>query len=46
MLDPESLKELQEQIKKQAQESLDFREGYSIKELLKDANRRVRVSKF
>ena len=44
MLDPESLRELQEKFRKQAQESLELREGYSIKELLQNA-RKARVIK-
>ena len=44
MLDPESLRELQEKLKKQAQESLELRGGRSIKELIQDA-RRVRATK-
>ena len=44
MLDAKSLREIQEKLKKQAQESLELRGGYSVKELLQDA-RRTRASK-
>ena len=44
MLDPESLRELQEKLKEQAQESLELRGGLSIKELLQEA-RRLKVTK-
>lgn len=39
MLDPDLLRELQEKLRKQAQESLELREGYSIQELLQDARK-------
>jgi len=39
MLDPDLLRELQEKLRKQAQESLELREGYSIRELLQDARK-------
>jgi len=44
MLDPESLRELQDKLRQQAQESLEFRDGYSIKELLQNA-RKARTTK-
>lgn len=45
MLDPESLRELQEKLRKQALESLELRDGHSIKELLKDA-RKAKITKL
>ena len=45
MLDPESLREIQDRLKEQAQESLELRGGHSIKELLRDAHRKARTSR-
>jgi len=39
MLDAESLRELQEKLKEQAQESLELRGGLSLRELLQEARR-------